>query len=220
MSDFLLSASILSADFTCLRDQIQQAEEAGVNWIHVDVMDGRFVPNISMGPFIVETCRRITHLPLDVHLMIVHPEQYIADFAHAGANRLSVHIEGNPHIHRTLDAIRELGAQPGIVLNPGTPASAMEAVVPNIDLVLVMSVDPGFSGQKFISQTPGKIAQIKRMLDASGSEALIQVDGGITEETLPACYSAGARVFVAATAIFKSPQGITAAVRTLRQSVA
>jgi ribulose-phosphate 3-epimerase len=189
-----------------------------VDWIHIDVMDGHFVPNISMGPVIVEACRRATALPLDVHLMIEKPERYIEDFIQAGANHVTVHIEGNPHILRTLQAIRALRASPGIVLNPGTPASSLEAVLPFVDMVLVMSVNPGFSGQKFIEITPRKIAQVRGMLDTIGSQAKIEVDGGITGDTLPRCLAAGANVFVASTAIFKHPGGIAAGVADLRRA--
>ena len=220
MTQILLSSSILSSDFTRLGDQIREAEAGGVDWIHVDVMDGIFVPNISMGPFIVEACRRATALPLDVHLMIDRPERYIEDFARAGASRLTVHIENAPQVVRTLQSIRELGVVPGIVINPGTPAASLEAVLPFVDMVLVMSVNPGFSGQSFLPGTPHKIAQVRGMLDAAGFKADIEVDGGITSETLPACVAAGANVFVAATAIFKHPQGIAAGIAELRQSVA
>lgn len=214
----ILSASILSADFTNLNDQIQLAERAGVDWIHIDVMDGHFVPNITMGPFIVETCKRISNLPLDVHLMIEKPERHIESFITAGANYLSVHIEGNPNIHRTLQNIRSLGANPGIVINPGTPASQIQAVLPFVDYVLVMSVNPGFSGQNFISESAGKILEIRQMADHTNPGLLIEVDGGITAETLPIVKVAGADICVAATAIFKHPQGIETGVRALRQA--
>ncbi len=219
MSQFLISSSILAADFTCLQDQIQQAVKAGVDWIHVDVMDGMFVPNISMGPMIVEACRRITDLPLDVHLMIEQPERYIEDFVKAGASRISVHIENAPHIHRTLEQIRGLGAKPGIVINPGTAVVQLEAVIPFIDMVLVMTVNPGFGGQEYIPQSAAKIAAVQEMLAVQASEALIEVDGGITAETLPATYAAGARVFVAGSSIFKHPGGIAAGVQALREAV-
>jgi ribulose-phosphate 3-epimerase len=216
MRDILLSTSILSADFAHLADQVQQVEAAGADWIHVDVMDGHFVPNLTMGPFIVETCRRITRLPLDVHLMVTNPEDLIGPFARAGANRLSIQIESSAHSYRILEEIRELGCSPGIVINPGTPASALEAVLPLADMVLVMTVNPGYSGQEFIPQVVEKIGQVRRMIEARGLNTLIQVDGGMTTETLPETYRAGARVFVAATAIFKHPQGIAAGVRALR----
>jgi ribulose-phosphate 3-epimerase len=218
LSDILISTSILSADFARLAEQIHEAERAGVDWIHVDVMDGQFVPNISMGPFVVETVRRITNLPIDVHLMIEHPERHTQAFANAGANRISVHIENNPNVSRTLQELRELGVHPGIVLNPGTPAASISAVLDDIDLVLIMTVNPGFSGQKFIHQTISKVAEVKSMLESHRSAALIEVDGGITEETLPAVYRAGARVIVAATAIFKHPDGISAGIQALRRA--
>lgn len=220
MPDFYISASILSADFTCLADQVRAAEKAGTDWFHIDVMDGIFVPNISMGPMIVDAVRRVTTLPLDVHLMIDRPERYLEDFASAGANKITVHIENALHIHRTVEAIRALKVSPGIVLNPGTPAAALQAILPFVDMVLVMSVNPGFGGQKFIQQTTGKVAEIRNMLDAIGSKAIIQVDGGINHETLPGCYQSGARAFVAGNALFKHPQGIAAGVSALRQALA
>jgi ribulose-phosphate 3-epimerase len=220
MANFLLAASILAADFTCLRDQIGAAEAAGADWIHVDVMDGHFVPNISMGPLIVEACRRITKLPLDVHLMISHPENFVEDFAHAGANKITVHIEEGSHIHRTLESIRVLNVSPAITLNPGTPAAALQAVLPFVDMVLVMSVNPGFGGQKFIPQSLEKITEIRAMLDGIGSRASIEVDGGINHETLPSCLKAGANVFVAGNSVFNHPQGIAAGIQALRKSVA
>jgi ribulose-phosphate 3-epimerase len=215
----LLSSSILSADFTDLRGQILQAEQAGIDWIHIDVMDGHFVPNITMGPFIVEACRRITHLPLDVHLMIEKPERHIAAFIKAGATSVSVHVEGNPNIHRTLQEIRSLGAQPGIVLNPGTPVTQLNAVLPVVDFVLVMSVNPGFSGQSFVPETIEKIKMVRQLLDSVNPKGLIEVDGGITTETLPLVQAAGADICVAATAIFAYPDGIAAGIRALRGAI-
>jgi len=217
-SEPILSASILSADFACLGEQISEAEAAGIDWIHVDVMDGQFVPNISMGPFIVETCRRITTLPLDVHLMIEHPDQLIDAFAEAGASRISVQIENTPHVYRTLQHIRACGCQPGIVLNPGTPAHRIESVLNLVDLVLVMTVNPGYSGQQFIPDVLPKITQVKTMLEVAHSNAVIEVDGGITAETLPLAFHAGAQVFVTATAVFKHSEGIAAGIRALRKA--
>ena len=193
--------------------------EAGVDWIHVDVMDGMFVPNISMGPMIVEACRRITDLPLDVHLMIEYPERHLESFARAGASTLSVHIEGNPNIYRTLQAIRALGVRASIVLNPGTPASAIEAVLPIVDMVLVMTVNPGYSGQNFIPDMLPKVAEVRAMLDRRNPAASIEVDGGVSAETLPGLYRAGARVYVAATSIFKYPAGIAAGIQALHAAV-
>jgi len=215
----ILSASILSADFSQLGDQIRQAENGGIDWIHVDVMDGHFVPNISLGPFVVETCRRITALPLDVHLMIEKPEKYVEDFVEAGATRLSIHIEGNPNIYRTLENIRSFGAHPGVVLNPGTPAAAIVSVLPVVDHVLVMTVNPGYSGQEFIPATVSKIAEVRQILNRINPSAVIEVDGGITEETIQLVYKAGARAIVAATAVFKYPLGIAAGIRSLRSAI-
>lgn len=220
MHAITISSSILSADFACLAEQIQAAEAGGVDWIHIDVMDGSFVPNISMGPFIVETCRRITTLPLDVHLMIEHPENHIEAFARAGATHISIHIENTPHAFRILEQIRALGCQAGIVLNPGTPVSAIAGVIPVVDYVLVMTVNPGFSGQKFIPAVVQKVTQVRQLLSQQGSAAPIEVDGGITSVTLPLVYAAGARLIVAATAIFKHPGGIAAGIHELRAAVA
>lgn len=212
----ILSASILSADFSDLRDQIHQVEEAGVDWIHIDVMDGHFVPNITMGPFLVETFKRVTKLPLDVHLMIEQPERHIDSFMDAGADYLSVHIEGNPNIHRTVQSIRSRGVHPGIVLNPGTPTGQLQALLPFVDYALVMSVNPGFSGQNFIPESSEKIREI-RLLSAELNPGLkIEVDGGISAETLPLVKAAGVDICVAATAIFKHPAGIAAGVQALR----
>ncbi len=213
-----ISASILSADITRLGEEIQAAEAGGIDWIHVDVMDGVFVPNISMGSFVVEGCRRISSLPVDVHLMIQNPSRHIAAFAKAGAANLSVHIEDNPNIHRTLQEIRALGCKASIVLNPGTPAAALGAVLRSIDMVLVMTVNPGFSGQSFLSETLEKITEIRTMLDKVNPHAIIQVDGGISTETAAQVYQAGARSFVAGHGIFRHPGGPAAAVRELREA--
>ena len=216
MSNILISASILSADFARLETEIHQAEEAGIDWIHIDVMDGHFVPNISMGPFIVETCKRITELPLDVHLMISQPERHIEPFINAGADKLSIHIEENPNVHRTLQHIRSKDCHPGIVINPGTPVSHIESVLEIVDMVLVMSVNPGYSGQKFIPGVLKKISGIREMSNNQCVQPFIQIDGGITKETLPGAHQAGVNVFVSATAIFKHPKGIKEAVKELR----
>ncbi len=216
--EIIISSSILSADFSHLSDQIHEAEIGGVNWIHIDVMDGRFVPNITMGPFIVETVRRITSLPLDVHLMIEQPELHIESFARAGASNLSIHIENTPHVYRTLEHIKGLGCKAGIVLNPGTPADRIIEVLPIIDYVLVMTVNPGYSGQEFIPDMVKKVSQVRKMLDDLGSPAQVEVDGGITADTLPLVYAAGARLIVSATAIFKYPGGISAGIAALRKA--
>lgn len=215
----LIAASILAADFTHLEEDIRQAERAGVDWIHVDVMDGHFVPNISMGPLVVEACRRITSLPLDVHLMIENPDQFLEAFAAAGANRISVHIEGNANVHRTLQTIRSLNCLAGIVLNPATPAWSLREVARMVDLILVMTVNPGYGGQAFLPEMVEKIGEIEKMIANLPNPPLIQVDGGITAHTLPLTHKAGARVFVAGSSVFKYGEGIEAAVRALKNSV-
>src|SRR5512138_183158 len=220
MNKYIISTSILSADFARLGEEIAAVESAGADWIHVDVMDGHFVPNITMGPFIVEACRRITKLPLDVHLMIEKPERYIEVFAKAGASGLTVHVETCPDLSGTLKQIKALGCRAGVVLNPGTPVGAIQSVLPEADLVLVLSVHPGYSGQEFIPAAIDKVAEIRVKLDALRSSAWLEVDGGIDVETLPKMKEAGATAFVAATAIFKDPEGPAAGVRSLRALLA
>ncbi len=219
MNDIYLAASILSADFTCLREQIQSAEDAGADWIHIDVMDGHFVPNITMGPVVVEACRRLTTLPLDVHLMIEQPELHIETFANAGADLISIHVECNPNIHRTLQQIRALGCKPGIVINPGTPAISIVPLIQQIDYVLVMTVNPGFAAQKYIAEVTPKIAEVNEFLEHYHSNALIEVDGGINAETISLAVNAGARVIVAGSAIFNHPKGISEGIKELRKAV-
>lgn len=219
MNEYVIAPSILSADFTKLAEEIRACETAGADWIHVDVMDGRFVPNITMGPFIVEACRRVTKLPLDVHLMIEEPERHLEAFAKAGATGLTVHVETCPHLHRTLQQIRSLGCKAGVVLNPGTPVGALEAVLGEADLVLVMSVNPGFSGQAFIPESVARVAEVRKRLDALGSSAWLEVDGGLTSENAGKLRDAGATAFVAATAVFRHPQGIEAGVQALRDAL-
>lgn len=220
MNKHVISSSILSADFTRLSEQIAAAESAGVDWLHVDVMDGHFAPNITMGPFIVEACRRVTKLPLDVHLMIEKPERYIEAFAKAGASGLTVHVETCPDMHNTLKQIKSLGCWAGVVLNPATPVEDVFPFLVEADLVLVMSVNPGYSGQSFMPESISKVAAIRKKLNELGSSAWLEVDGGISVETLPMMKEAGATAFVAATAIFKHPQGIDAGVRLLRDAIA
>lgn len=215
MSKSILSASILSADFSKLGNEISQCESAGCDWIHIDVMDGHFVPNITIGPFIVETCHRISKLPLDVHLMIDNAEDYVESFINAGASNITVHIERDQNILRTLQRIRSLGAHPGVAINPGTAPSSIESVLPFLDMVLVMTVNPGFSGQKFIPEMVEKIAAVKTMINAQNHAIRLEVDGGITGETIPLCFNAGADTYVAATAIFKNTGGIKAGVEEL-----
>ena len=198
----LIAPSILSADFTTLGDEIRNVEAAGADWIHIDVMDGHFVPNITMGPFIVEAVNKVTELPLDVHLMIENPDQYIPEFAQAGADWISVHVETCPHLSRTIDLIKSCNCRPGVVLNPATSLSTIEWILEYIDFVLLMSVNPGFGGQSFISNTIEKTTQLKQMIDNKGLSTLIQIDGGVNEKTIYSISEAGADVFVAGSAIF------------------
>lgn len=218
--EYILAASILIADLTRIGETIHEAEAAGVDWIHFDVMDGHFVPNLAMGPALVKSCRRITKLPLDVHLMIDNPEKFLQKFADAGADNLTVHVEVSPHLHRTLNSIHELGMQAGVALNPGTPASAISEVVPLVDLIKVMTVNPGFAGQVFIESTLSKIRILSELIEETGSRAKIQVDGGISTSTAPLAAAAGATIFVASKAIFKHPEGIQGGVDALRAALA
>ena len=216
----VIAPSILSADFSRLGEEIRACEAAGADWVHIDVMDGHFVPNLTMGPFIVETCKRITNLPLDVHLMIEKPERHLEAFARAGASHITVHVETCPHLHQTLQSIKSLGCKAGVTLNPGTPVGALEAVLTEADLVLVMSVNPGFSGGRFVPSSFARAAEIRRMLDAIGSPAWLEVDGGVNAENIAALKDAGITAFVAATAVFKHPQGIAAGIQALRGVIA
>jgi ribulose-phosphate 3-epimerase len=200
----LIAPSILSADFSRLGDEIRAVEAAGADWIHVDVMDGHFVPNITIGPLVAEAVRAVTDLPMDVHLMIQHPDQYIGAFAKAGAAYLTVHPEVCCHLHRTIHAIKDLGAKAGVSLNPATPLSAVEWILEDIDLVLIMSVNPGFGGQKFIPQSIRKIRDLKSMIVDKGLDVIIEVDGGVNEHTIRSVSEAGANAFVAGSAIFGS----------------
>jgi len=200
----LIAPSILSADFSKLGDQIKSVEDAGADWIHVDVMDGHFVPNITMGPMIVEAVRRVTSLPIDVHLMIENPERYIQDFANAGASLISVQVETCVHLNRVIQLIKETGSQAGIVLNPSTPLSSIEWTLEYVDFVLLMSVNPGFGGQAFIPSTLQKIRNLRKMIQDRGLSTLIEIDGGVNEETIAEISAAGADVFVAGSAIFGS----------------
>lgn len=216
----LIAPSILSADFTRLGEQIAEAEAGGADWIHVDVMDGHFVPNITIGPMIVEAARRVTELPLDVHLMIENPDRYLDDFVSAGANWLTVHRETCPHLHRTIQRIRELGARPAVAVNPATPVESLIDIIPFVDLVLVMTVNPGFGGQRFISECLPKIARLSQNLQTQGRQDIqIEVDGGIDPKTGPAAVAAGATVLVAGSAVF-SQGSIRENVQALRRSLA
>ena len=213
-----ISPSLLACDFSRLGEEIRAIVTAGADMIHCDIMDGHFVPNITFGPPVVAKLRSHCSVPLDVHLMIENPSQHLSAFANAGADYLGVHIENQPNIHRLVQNIHEMHCKSTIVINPGTPVSALQAILPETDMVLVMSVNPGFSGQKFIQGTIQKFAELRQLLINASSSALIQVDGGITAETLPPCYQAGARSFVSASYIFNNPQGIAAAVSALRSS--
>ena len=210
-----LAASILSADFAVLGAQVAAVERGGADLIHVDVMDGHFVPNLTMGPAVVKALRRITKLPLDVHLMIADPDEYIEAFAEAGAASLIVHAEVLPHLHRTLSAIRSLKCRAGVAINPSTPPSAIQEVVGLADQVLVMSVNPGFGGQSFIPESESKIQRVREMLDRAGSRADIEVDGGVDASTVQRVVSAGATILVAGAAVFGTPDP-EAAARSLR----
>lgn len=197
-----IAPSILSADFSKLGEEIKDVERGGADYIHVDVMDGHFVPNITIGPLIVEAIRPITKLPLDVHLMIENPDQYIEAFANAGADYLTVHVEACKHLHRTIHYIKSFGVKAGVVLNPATPVQTIEHVIDDIDMVLLMTVNPGFGGQKFIEQVLPKIRQVKELVDKKGLSVEIEVDGGVNEETARKCVEAGANVLVAGSAIY------------------
>ena len=213
-----IAPSILSADFARLAEALKQAEDGGADWIHVDVMDGHFVPNLTIGAPVVKALRKETKLPLDVHLMIEKPEQLIDDFVAAGADYLTVHVEAATPLHRTIQQIRELGAKPGVSLNPATPISALMEILPYVDLVLVMSVNPGFGGQKFIPTSTAKIAELKQLLDDRSLWGVeIEVDGGVTPTTAPEIVAAGASVLVAGAAVFNSqatPRDNIAALRS------
>ncbi len=202
MNRAIIAPSILSADLTRLGDEIARCEAGGADWIHVDVMDGRFVPNLTFGAKVIETVRRLTSLPIDVHLMVVEPERYFEDFSEAGATGLTIHPEVSPHLHRQLTRIRELGCAAGAAINPSTPLAAVSEVVTELDLLLVMSVNPGFGGQQFIPASVDKVRRARAMLDAAGSEAWLQVDGGISRETVADVWQAGADAFVAGQSIF------------------
>lgn len=215
----IIAPSVLSADMKKLGEQVQQADQAGADWIHVDVMDGSFVPNISFGPMIVKAIRQVTDLPIDVHLMILNPERHLQAFADAGTNHLTVHYETCPHIHRTLQTIRELGMSPAIVLNPGTPINTLTDLTHDFDMLLLMTVNPGFGGQTFIQTMLEKIQRARSLFKQTGSNAHIQVDGGISSKTIKACYDAGATNFVAGSAIFNHKQGISAGINALRDAL-
>jgi ribulose-phosphate 3-epimerase len=197
-----IAPSILSADFARLADEVAAVERAGADLLHIDVMDGHFVPNLTIGPPIVESLRKVTKLPLDVHLMITNADAFIPEFARAGANYLTVHVEACPHLHRTIQSIKELGVKAGVTLNPATPVHSLQEILADVDLVLIMSVNPGFGGQKFIPSCLAKVKAVRQMLDRIGSHALLEVDGGVKAENAAQVLEAGADVLVAGSAIF------------------
>ena len=214
-----LAPSILSADFGRLGEQVAEVDRAGADYIHVDVMDGRFVPNLTIGPVVVQGIRGSTNLPLDVHMMVVEPERLVEDFAKAGADHLIVQAEACPHLHRVLQQIREVGCKAGVAINPGTSLSAIEEVLPLLDVVLVMSVNPGFGGQKLIPETVGKVVRMRRILDEGGYSAELQVDGGVNEATARTMVEAGATVLVAGSAVYNDKESVADAMDRLRASL-
>jgi ribulose-phosphate 3-epimerase len=216
MKPIIIAPSIVSCDHLRLQEEIAACEKGEADWIHVDVMDGHFVPNITMGPFLVEAYKRATKLPLDVHLMIEKPERYLEAYAKAGASQLTVHIETCPHVFRTLQEIKALNCKAGVTLNPGTPVRALEAVLPHVDLVLIMSVNPGFSFQSFMPDAIGRVREVRRMLDELKSPAHLQVDGGVSPDNIAQLVESGADAFVSANYIFRHPQSAAAGVEALR----
>ena len=221
MPSLKLAPSILAADFTRLGQQVEEACAAGVEYVHIDVMDGCFVPNITFGPWVVEALRPIARrhgVLLDVHLMIQQPDRYLADFARAGADILTVHVETCPHLHRTIQAIRELGVRPGVTLNPATPLATVEEILPEVDLVLVMSVNPGFGGQSYIPGSSARISRLRAMLDALNSAADLEVDGGVKRANIGEIVAAGANVIVAGSAVFGGAGTVGEKVAGLRKA--
>ena len=215
-----LAPSILAADFARLGEQVAEAEKAGANRIHVDIMDGHFVPNLSMGAPIVQSLRRVTRLPLETHLMISDPDFFLDEFVQAGSDSFLVHWEGNNNLHRTIWKVKELGRKVGVVINPSTPASVLEEILPDVDLVMVMTVDPGFGHQHFLHSTLPKIRRVREMIDNLHRRCELEVDGGVDQETAPLAYAAGADVFVAGSSIFGEIAGVTASMNRLRTTLA
>ena len=211
-----IAPSLLAVDLARLADQLAMIEAGGADWLHIDVMDGCFVPNLTFGAKVIETCRRLTTLPLDVHLMVVEPEKYFESFAAAGAAVLTIHVEAAPHLHRQVMRIKELGCQAGVTMNPATPIDGVREIAADLDLLLIMTVNPGFGAQAFIPESISKIRRARQLLDAAGSRALLEVDGGIARDTIAACWRAGADTFVAGNAVFgaKDPKAEIAALRS------
>jgi ribulose-phosphate 3-epimerase len=216
MTSLVIAPSILSADFARLGEEIRAVDHAGADWIHIDIMDGRFVPNLTIGPPIVKAIRKTTKLPFDVHLMIVEPDKYLDAFAEAGADGITVHVEACPHLHRTLQHIRSLKKRAGVVLNPATPEETLKYVMHLVDLILVMSVNPGFGGQSFLPEVLPKVSAIERMIAAEKRPIDLEIDGGITEKNAREVTRAGARALVTGNAVFTHPKGYAEAIRRIR----
>ena len=214
----LIAPSILSADFSRLGDEIKAVESAGADWIHADVMDGHFVPNITMGPLIVEAIRRVTSLPIDVHLMIENPDNYIPAFAEAGASLISVQVEASIHLNRSVQLIRECGARPGVVLNPSTPIQTLEWIIENVDYVLIMSVNPGYGGQSFIKNSLDKVRTLRQLIQRKKLKTMIEIDGGVSQQTIADIAAAGVDAFVAGSAIFGS-RDYQATIKAFREKI-
>jgi len=214
-----IAASILAADFARLGEQVREADEGGAGLIHVDVMDGRFVPNLTLGAVVIEAIRRSTKLPLDVHLMMVEPDHLLLDFAKAGANRISVHVEACPNLHRTLQAIKALGCGAGVALNPHTPASVLSEVMHIVDVIMVMSVNPGFGGQAFLPEVLPKTRHLRQMIKDSGRAIDLEIDGGVNTQTAPICVQAGVNVLIAGSSVYNPKFSVKAGIDALKQSV-
>lgn len=214
-----IAPSLLAADFAQLGEDLRQAQNGGADWLHIDVMDGQFVPNITMGPLVVEAVKKVARIPLDVHLMIVQPERFVEEFAAAGAHAITVHVEACTQLHRVLEQIKALNCRAGVALNPHTPAAALGEVIHLLDIINVMTVNPGFGGQAFIHQMTAKIAALRAMIDRQKPDIDLEVDGGINRETLPLALDAGANVMVAGTCVFGHEGGIAAGIQELRQAI-